>query len=97
MKLKLKTSIMSTSSQRSAYRTLQRKFEDGSNVHVRVPGVVHEHPRVMGSDGESEEASGASDDLVQNNHHKANGGGPGANQAPVQVGCIRRLVNSIIH
>ena len=30
-------------------------------VHLCSPGVVHEHPRI-GSDGESEEGSGTSDD-----------------------------------
>lgn len=34
-----------------------------SNFLLVCLGVVHENPR-MGSDGESEEASGASDDIV---------------------------------
>ncbi|XP_028968528.1 cyclin-dependent kinase 16 [Galendromus occidentalis] len=40
----------------------------GEENELFVAGVVHEHPRVMGSDGESEEASGASDDLVRMRH-----------------------------
>lgn len=38
------------------------------NFPLNETGVVHEHPgRMMGSDGESEEASGASDDVAH--HH----------------------------
>ncbi|OQR76389.1 hypothetical protein BIW11_00601 [Tropilaelaps mercedesae] len=41
----------------------------------RVRSVVHEHPgRVMGSDGESEEASGASDDVAHHHNHHLHGG-----------------------